>query len=62
MFPSFLIIALIPLTYSIVDGLAFGFIAYPLIKWMSGQKKQVPATMYVIAFLFFMNFVLHTII
>jgi AGZA family xanthine/uracil permease-like MFS transporter len=62
MFPSFLIIALIPLTYSIVDGLAFGFIAYPLIKWMSGQKKQVPVTMYVIAFLFFMNFVLHTII
>ncbi|MDR7072768.1 NCS2 family permease [Fictibacillus barbaricus] len=62
MFPSFLIIALIPLTYSIVDGLAFGFIAYPLIKWVTGQKKQVPVTMYVIAFLFFMNFVLHTIV
>lgn len=62
MFPSFLIIALIPLTYSIVDGLAFGFIAYPLIKWMSGQKKQIPITMYVIAFLFFMNFILHTIV
>jgi AGZA family xanthine/uracil permease-like MFS transporter len=62
MFPSFLIIALIPLTYSIVDGLAFGFIAYPLIKWVTGQKKQVPVTMYVIAFLFFMNFVLHTMV
>jgi AGZA family xanthine/uracil permease-like MFS transporter len=62
MFPSFLIIALIPLTYSIVDGLAFGFIAYPLIKWVTGQKKQVPVAMYVIAFLFFMNFVLHTMI
>lgn len=62
MFPSFLIIALIPLTYSIVDGLAFGFIAYPLVKWMSGQKKQVTAPMYVIAFLFFMNFILHTIV
>ena len=30
--PTFLIIAGIPLTFSIADGLALGFIAYPAIK------------------------------
>ena len=30
--PSFLIIVLTPLTYSIVDGIGFGFIAYPICK------------------------------
>lgn len=31
-FPALLIIVLIPLTYSIADGMAIGFILYPLIK------------------------------
>ena len=31
-FPAFLIIVMIPLTYSIADGIAFGFIAYPILK------------------------------
>ncbi|WP_261129499.1 NCS2 family permease [Bacillus sp. Marseille-Q3570] len=58
-FPAFMIIALIPLTYSIVDGLAFGFIVYPIIKMAVGQFKQVPRTMYVMASLFILNFVFH---
>ncbi|WLD92097.1 NCS2 family permease [Alkalihalobacillus sp. AL-G] len=60
-FPAFLIMALIPLTYSIVDGLAFGFIVYPIIKMAVGQFKQVPRTMYVMASLFLLNFVLNSI-
>ncbi|WP_221565609.1 NCS2 family permease [Alkalihalobacillus sp. TS-13] len=58
-FPAFMIIALIPLTYSIVDGLAFGFIVYPIIKMAVGQFKQIPRTMYVMASLFILNFVFH---
>ncbi|WHY70461.1 NCS2 family permease [Fictibacillus enclensis] len=61
-FPAFLIIALIPLTYSIVDGLAFGFIAYPILKLAVGQQKQIPAPMYIIALLFLINFVFHSFI
>ncbi|QAV18450.1 NCS2 family permease [Paenibacillus chitinolyticus] len=51
-FPAFLVIAMIPLTYSIVDGIAFGFIAYPVVKLAAGKGRQVSATLYVIALLF----------
>lgn len=57
-FSSFLIIALIPLTYSIADGLAFGFIAYPFLKWVEGKGKVVSPVMYVIAGLFLLNYLL----
>jgi len=60
-FPAFLIIVMIPLTYSIVDGIAFGFIAYPFLKIALGKGKEVPVPMYIIASLFFINFILHTI-
>ncbi|PFG12548.1 NCS2 family permease [Bacillus sp. es.036] len=60
-FPAFLIIVMIPLTYSIVDGIAFGFIAYPFLKIALGKGKEVPVPMYIIASLFFINFFLHTI-
>ncbi|WP_110111757.1 NCS2 family permease [Bacillus sp. CGMCC 1.16541] len=60
-FPAFLIIALIPLTYSIADGIAFGFIAYPILKVALGKMREVSAFMYGIAFLFLLNFVLHYI-
>ncbi|MBJ8192478.1 NCS2 family permease, partial [Bacillus cereus] len=59
-FPAFLTIAAIPLTSSIVDGMAFGFIAYPLLKIATGKWKSVGIVSYVIAMLFVMNFVLHT--
>lgn len=57
-FPAFLIIAIIPLSYSIVDGIAFGFVAYPLLKLALGKRKEVPALLYVIAGLFLLNLVL----
>lgn len=57
-FPAFLIIAIIPLSYSIVDGIAFGFVAYPLLKLALGKRREVPALLYVIAGLFLLNLVL----
>jgi adenine/guanine/hypoxanthine permease len=47
--PTFLIIAGIPLTFSIADGLALGFITYPLVKLLSGQGRDVKWLMYVMA-------------
>ena len=47
--PTLLIIAGIPLTFSIADGLALGFIAYPLVKLLSGQGRDVKWLMYVMA-------------
>ncbi len=60
-FPAFLIIAIIPLAYSIVDGIAFGFVAYPLLKLVLGKRREVPALLYVIAGLFLLNLVLPVI-
>jgi len=57
-FPAFLIIAIIPLSYSIVDGIAFGFVAYPLLKLALGKRKEVPVLLYFIAGLFLLNMIL----
>jgi AGZA family xanthine/uracil permease-like MFS transporter len=47
--PSFLILIGIPLTYSIADGLALGFLAYPVVKILAGQARDVKWLMYVVA-------------
>lgn len=59
-FPAFLIMAMIPLTYSIVDGMAFGFIAYPILKLFMKRSKEIKMPLYIIAFLFLINFIFHT--
>jgi adenine/guanine/hypoxanthine permease len=55
--PAFIIILGIPLTYSIADGLALGFIAYPLVKLLAGQGRDVKWLMYVLAVLLLTYFV-----
>jgi AGZA family xanthine/uracil permease-like MFS transporter len=47
--PAFLVMIGIPLCYSISDGLALGFIAYPLLKLFAGRGREVAPAMYVIA-------------
>ena len=44
--PAFLIVIGMPLTYSIADGIALGFILYPITMWATHRGKQVPAIMY----------------
>jgi len=56
--PAFLIMIGIPLTYSIADGLALGFIAYPLIKLASGRAREVKWLMYVTAATLFAYFII----
>ena len=58
-FPALLIVALIPFTYSIADGIAFGFILYPILKIATGRWREVSPTLFVIAGLFLANFVFH---
>lgn len=60
-FPAFLVLALIPLTYSIAEGMAFGFIAYPILKLAIGKARDVSVPLYVIASLFLVHIVLHSI-
>ena len=55
--PAFLIAIGIPLTYSIADGLALGFISYPIIKLLGGKAKTVSWLMFVLAVLLLFYFV-----
>jgi adenine/guanine/hypoxanthine permease len=57
-FPAYLMMAIMPLSFSIANGIAFGFIAYPILKVVTGRKKEVSVTMYVIAFFFLLYFIL----
>ena len=55
--PAFLILLGIPLSYSIADGLALGFISYPIIKALSGRGREVGWLSYVLAIVLVCYFV-----
>ncbi len=56
--PAFLIVAGIPLTSSIVDGMGLGFVAFPILKFAAGKRREISLTFVAIAALFVLNFVL----
>ncbi|MGF1460535.1 MAG: NCS2 family permease [Leptolyngbyaceae cyanobacterium] len=56
--PSFLTILLMPLTYSIAEGLAVGFVAYPLVKTFQGKVHEVNWLVWVLAIVFVGRFVM----
>ncbi|ALX47427.1 NCS2 family permease [Lentibacillus amyloliquefaciens] len=56
--PAFLITAMIPFTYSIADGMAFGFIAYPIVKIAMKKQKELSPVLTVISALFLLYFVM----
>ena len=55
--PAFLTIVGIPLSYSIADGLALGFISYPVIKLLSGRGREVSWLMILLAVMLMLYFV-----
>lgn len=55
--PSFLTILMMPLTYSIAEGLAIGFITYPLIKTFQGKFHELTLPMWLLAGVFLLRFV-----
>ena len=55
--PAFLTMLMIPLTFSIANGLAFGFIAFTLLKLLRGKFREVNWLMYVLTALFLARFV-----
>lgn len=56
--PSFLTLLIMPLSYSIADGLAAGLITYPLIKSFQGKAHEVTPALWVLAAIFVLKFVL----
>lgn len=55
-FPAFLVLIAIPLSYSIADGLALGFISHPLLKLFTGRSREVRWFMYLLAALLVVYF------
>jgi AGZA family xanthine/uracil permease-like MFS transporter len=47
--PAFLTLIGIPLFYSIADGLALGFVSYPLVKLLAGRGREVRWLTYAMA-------------
>ncbi|WP_055665893.1 NCS2 family permease [Desnuesiella massiliensis] len=54
--PAFFTIIIMPLAYSISDGIAFGMISYVLIKVATGKFKDVSLATYIIGALFLLKF------
>ncbi len=54
--PAFLTIVTIPLTFSIANGLAFGFTAYTLLKIARGEFRTVSWLVYALTILFIARF------
>lgn len=54
--PAFLTIIFMPLAYSIADGIAFGFIAFPLVKVVAGKHKEVHWLLYLLALISLIHF------
>jgi AGZA family xanthine/uracil permease-like MFS transporter len=55
--PAFLTMIGIPLSYSIADGLALGFISYPIIKLLGGKGREVVWLTYALALVLVAYFV-----
>jgi len=54
--PAFFTIIMMPLSYSIAEGIVFGMLSYVALKVLTGKYRQVSPVMYVLAVLFVLSF------
>ena len=55
--PAFITAAMMPFTYSITEGIAFGFISYCVMKLGTGRWRAVNAPVWVVSLLFLIKFI-----
>jgi len=55
--PAFLAIMVMPLTFSITEGIAFGFISYSFLKLVTGRGREVHWLVYLFSALFIARYV-----
>ncbi|HHZ13780.1 MAG: NCS2 family permease [Caldicoprobacterales bacterium] len=56
--PAFLTIIMMPMAYSIADGIMFGMLSWVILKLVTGKAKQINPLMYVLALLFILKIIL----
>lgn len=55
--PAFICLIMMPLAYSISDGILLGMISYVLLNLISGKFSKLTPTMYILATLFMMKYI-----
>lgn len=55
--PAFVCIVMMPLAYSISDGILLGMIAYVVLNVLCGNFKRITPTMYILAVLFILKYI-----
>jgi len=55
--PAYLCILVMPFSYSIAEGIAFGVIPYVLLNLMWGKTRKISPLMYVLAVLFIPKYI-----
>lgn len=56
-FPAFVTLIMMPLTYSIADGICLGIMSYVFVKLLTGRFKELNATLYILAALLIVNYI-----
>lgn len=56
--PAFLTLLMMPLSYSISDGIVFGVISYIILKVATGRRKEISFTTVLVGIIFLLKFVL----
>ena len=59
--PSFFIIVMMPLSYSITTGIQFGFIFYIIVNLVNKKGKEVSPIIYIFTILFIIDFIYRAI-
>lgn len=54
--PVFLTVIMMPLAYSIAEGIVFGMLAFVILKLLSGRHKEISIVSYFLAVLFILKF------
>ncbi|PKQ68979.1 guanine permease [Labilibaculum manganireducens] len=55
--PAFLTMIMMPLAYSIAEGIAFGMLSYVILKVLTGRYKELNIAMICISFLFVLKYI-----
>ena len=56
--PAFLTLIMMPLTFSITDGMAFGFISYVVLKTVQGKARDIQLLIFASSLLFLLRYLI----
>ncbi|WIV12553.1 NCS2 family permease [Proteiniborus sp. MB09-C3] len=55
--PAFLTIIMMPIAYSIAEGIVFGMVSYAVLKLLTGRGKEVSPVVYILSILFVLKYI-----